>query len=428
MSRVGNALPGPCEGRRLPSRPLTARRAEQLPAVNERDVRASPGTADEGIQQHEALEPSSSYRGDVAETSPPSGSPSCAMRKAWPGSNRNTRPGSKPDSAGRHRLDSVESAVGGAVAPLEAGAAGGGPSAPSGDAVTAAAAPQEECLAPLSRQSCQGGKLRPNGVSALGEEARCCRASSTDQEKETVEEDLPEGTLIGTEMLPQIGAAGVLVLPIRRSPSPCRSERGLNCSDVLLEELTGWERGDASELQPSRLFDESRRSAVLREYVDVLAGEDACVRVVQVPMESTQPPLPAHGPNLRELWLDPKRREDCPICAETWIKFTEALGQGVPVPTAAVAAAPAPVRRRGSGAPARGKMHSVRCTWSWFQQNLCSQLRALRFDVVKGQARSSPPSPSSVLPPPISEVVQYWRQQKVKADREVRITAEKRVA
>lgn len=221
--------------------------------------------------------------------------------------------------------------------------------------------------------------------------------------------------------MPLIGAAGVLVLPRKRAPSP-RGEVGIASSDILLHgvELTSWGVKEPGEFQPHRLFDEAQRDSQLSEYCAALARQEPehAGRMVHVPRTPGVSNLPAQGPSMRMLGLDPRRREECPICAEAWSKFTETRshdGAGSVAP-----AAPAPVRRRGGTTTAKqGKMHSVRCAWAWFQQNLTAQLCALRFDVRnEGQPRSSPPSPSTVLPPPINDVVQHWRQQKLKADRE----------
>merc|ERR1712203_854567 len=64
---------------------------------------------------------------------------------------------------------------------------------------------------------------------------------------------------------------------------------------------------------------------------------------------------------------------------------------------------------RRVAATSKRKMHSLRCNWAWFQQNLCANLCALRFDE-HGNCRPSPPSPSTVLPPAMADVWQHWRQ------------------
>ena len=60
--------------------------------------------------------------------------------------------------------------------------------------------------------------------------------------------------------------------------------------------------------------------------------------------------------------------------------------------------------------PGREQRFRVSAHAERFQQNLCATLRSLRFDAATQLPRPSPPSPGSVLPPPMPDVLQYWRR------------------
>merc|ERR1712060_903190 len=60
------------------------------------------------------------------------------------------------------------------------------------------------------------------------------------------------------------------------------------------------------------------------------------------------PQRPAQGPSLLQLAKDPRRREECPVCAAEWSRAVDQSGQPSEVPSA-------PSRRRVL--PGKGKMH-----------------------------------------------------------------------
>lgn len=225
--------------------------------------------------------------------------------------------------------------------------------------------------------------------------------------------DAPDCQLLGAEDLPVIGAAGVLVLPkrpgINGAANPSLTEED---SWLFGEELSGWgadcEREDLAA--PERLMDLAQRDRLLAEYVasdPSGSGPDSSEAIpsLQDLLAATDgtAPSPLQGPSLLQLSQDPKRREECPVCAAEWRRVIKELGTA----KEAAEAAPAPIRRRA--ATGKGKMHSVRCAWAWFQQNLSVSLRSLRFDA-QGVARQYPQPASRVLPPPIMDIWNYWRQ------------------
>lgn len=106
------------------------------------------------------------------------------------------------------------------------------------------------------------------------------------------------------------------------------------------------------------------------------------------------------------------------MCNAEWAAALRCIAEGKPLPER-----DAFVPRKSMGR--KQKMHSVQCNWAWpgavkgfrvsaaaerFQQNLCATLRSLRFDAATQLPRPSPPSPGSVLPPPMPDVLQYWRR------------------
>jgi hypothetical protein len=62
-------------------------------------------------------------------------------------------------------------------------------------------------------------------------------------------------------------------------------------------------------------------------------------------------------------------------------------------------------------------MHSIRCTWAWFQQNLCTSLCQLRFDAQEN-ARPVPIPLNRFLPPPMMDVWNFWKQKGTQRDRD----------
>mmetsp|Transcript_66805 Transcript_66805/g.110591 ORF Transcript_66805/g.110591 Transcript_66805/m.110591 type:complete len:802 (+) Transcript_66805:609-3014(+) len=246
-------------------------------------------------------------------------------------------------------------------------------------------------------------------------------------------EDVPESTstLIGAEDLPVIGAAGVLVLPKRP---------GFNCANAdkedawlfTADQLSGWgldcEREDLAN--PERLMDAARRDKVLAEYAandpSVLTSDASEVvpsKQELLAVNEGQAPSPVQGPSLLQLLVDPKRREECPVCAAEWRRVVKELGSTT-VSKETVEAVPAPIRRRT--AAGKVKMHSVRCAWAWFQQNLSASLCGLRFDS-QGVAVLHPPPASRVLPPPIMDIWNYWRQKGGRSEKTDRANVSERL-
>lgn len=217
-------------------------------------------------------------------------------------------------------------------------------------------------------------------------------------------EDEVDGILLGAEKLPRVGMAGVLVLPQR----PCILSQH-DCP-LLDSELDGWAPDcEWFDSAPSRLYDSAEGERCFAAYVHIEVFQGGSAPSIQQDLEHVrmiagcipQRQIPAHGPSLLQLAKDPSRREECPVCSLEWSQAFNSHGQ-------ADSAEEEPVRRRSSGR--RGKaVHSLRCTWSWFQQSLCGVLCALRFDG-HGSPLRAPLSASAVLPPPMADVWQYWRR------------------
>lgn len=256
----------------------------------------------------------------------------------------------------------------------------------------------------------------------------------------------PEGILVGIESLPMVGAAGVLVLPKRPRTE---LQEALDPNDISFSLLGGPVAGwgpacDREDNVPHRLFEMSRAERVFSQYATVetgIAAKEMARKLEQPDLEQLKhlameqyPVRPSQGPGLLQLALDPQRRDECPVCAAEWgqaVRYLQAASLGEAGQTAAVVAAMGPGGsgmagfsglgggnfRRGAVNAKSKKMHSLRCTWAWFQQNLSSNLRLLRFDE-NGAPRASPPSPSTVLPPPIADVWQYWGKKGTKLERE----------
>jgi len=249
----------------------------------------------------------------------------------------------------------------------------------------------------------------------------------------------PECFLIGTEDLPMMGAAGVLVLPKRPGPSDGGTSRG--SEDDLIqfasEELSGWGGADNPD-PPGALLDAALQEKHFTAYTagcigsgGTSAGGDwvdlaSLEQLQEFAAENSAPNgTPSQGPSLVQLAHDARRREECPVCNSEWIRAVKtirpedgAANSAVPVPLAAEAASSfAGGRRRSTGGgggralPGKVKMHSTRCCWMWYQQNLCQTLGALRFDA-QGEPRHICPNPNKILPPPIMDAWGHWKPQK----------------
>jgi len=236
----------------------------------------------------------------------------------------------------------------------------------------------------------------------------------------------PECLLLGTEHLPLMGAAGVLVLPKRLTAnygtgSPRRNEQ--SCEDDLIsfgrEELTGWGWDcQREELSADRLLEDSRRDKQFLEYAATSGSSEvsewadpACMEeLAELSAEQSGSNwTPSQGPTLIQLAHDPKRREECPVCNVEWASATRQLGKPEEEAAAATRVAPLGGAGRRRSNTGRAKVHSVRCCFMWFQQSLCTRLCELRFDV-QGLLRTVPVNPNRVLPPPIMDVCSHWKQ------------------
>lgn len=243
-----------------------------------------------------------------------------------------------------------------------------------------------------------------------------------------------ECVLLGTENLPLMGAAGVLVLPKSLS-----SDSGRGCRNVQLsveedlisfgkEELTGWGSDCLrEELSSDRLLENARRDRDFLEYASASASSSEvteCLwldpasmeQLIELAAEQTASNwTPSQGPTLIQLAHDPKRREECPVCNVEWTRVARHLNQqlerdaATAATAATVVAKAAPVEPRRRTVTGRAKMHSVRCCFTWYQQSLCSRLCDLRFDD-QGFLRTVSVNPNRVLPPPILDVVSHWKQ------------------
>lgn len=249
-----------------------------------------------------------------------------------------------------------------------------------------------------------------------------------------------DGALLGAEDLPMVSATGVLVLPWRPNRRTSNKSGGAqnevvatDLDDVVLKmlgdgDLAGWGPDcDREDWRSDRLFDAAQTAKHFAEYVANEAGGRTAATSSSTPQRQwdveqvkalapdVQPAKPAQGPGLLELARDPRRREECPVCAAEWSRALEQLNPNAPVPPKGGEVDRGPMRRYTTGK--RGKMHSLRCNWLWFQQNLCTSLCALRFDA-QGAPRPLPPSPSTVLPPAMPDVWHYWKQKGGRGDRE----------
>jgi len=236
----------------------------------------------------------------------------------------------------------------------------------------------------------------------------------------------PQCLLLGTEDLPLMGAAGVLVLPRRFTAH--YTGRGAGENDLLSfgkEEMTGWGFDcEREELSADRLLEAARRDKQFVEYtsgncsseVTELANLDpeSMHELQELSFEQAGSNwTPSQGPTLMQLALQPKRREECPVCNQEWTKAVSQLSTNVEGADAEQSSqggqAEASNMRRRSVATGRAKMHSVQCCWLWYQQNLCKTLCNLRFDA-NGLMRNCPVAPNRVLPPPMMEVCIHWKQ------------------
>lgn len=254
----------------------------------------------------------------------------------------------------------------------------------------------------------------------------------------------PDGALLGIEDLPVIGAQGLLVLPKRlgtlfgagngeNGRGSNRSSSAAGPGDLVFlanEELSGWAlECDRQAGMPDRLLDAAKGDRLLSDYVSAevkevaaASAEGVCDALETVPVVSYEQlkalgppaPTPIQGPGILRLWREPRRREDCPVCAAEWARAMEQIG-ACPRPTqaaepgAASSASSSSRRHRAGVAGGRPRTHSVGCAYAWFQQSLCTALTKLRFDA-DGNPRLGPISSVRVFPPPMMDVWSYWKQ------------------
>lgn len=258
-----------------------------------------------------------------------------------------------------------------------------------------------------------------------------------------------EGTLLGVQDLPTVGAAGVLVLPQRpatatgsgaASSSGGKRPEVADLGGISLDfidantDVLGWGPECEKEVRlPFRLLDATEEERSLVRYICAETGNsptasasaaagsasgapsprDEQPDIEQVRALAAEAPVmkPKEGPGLLQLAKDPRRREECPVCAAEWSQALRQLNIAVECKDndgEADKMSPASLSRRFAPTK-KSKMHSLRCNWLWFQQSLSTPLCALRFDET-GDPRPRPGSPSSVLPPAMYDVWHYWRQ------------------
>lgn len=277
------------------------------------------------------------------------------------------------------------------------------------------------------------GKREESGSKAEKGEKGSAQAKSDRHDKSAERTDIsgshgpgaegdPAGYLLGAENLPMVGAAGVLVLPkrhqtVEKPPEKPKKKIQVDFSDLAMllaeEELDAW---GASEEQPWQHFHRRNQQQNFNRYVEESVASGGAAADVEVDMEQVrcltmEEPVskPAQGPGIRQLAQEPARREECPVCNAEWAAAVRCMAEGRSPPAKEVLSL-VPAKKQLSMGRKYQKMHSVQCNWAWFQQNLTSILCSLRFDPKSSAPRPSPPSPSSVLPPPMPDVLQYWKK------------------
>eukprot|EP00746_Dinoflagellata_sp_MGD_P000377 gnl/MRDRNA2_/MRDRNA2_100685_c0_seq1.p1 gnl/MRDRNA2_/MRDRNA2_100685_c0~~gnl/MRDRNA2_/MRDRNA2_100685_c0_seq1.p1 ORF type:complete len:461 (-),score=67.74 gnl/MRDRNA2_/MRDRNA2_100685_c0_seq1:210-1592(-) len=221
----------------------------------------------------------------------------------------------------------------------------------------------------------------------------------------------------GQLMLPMWMKAKHLPPAVSTPKAQGRDGNKLSSSTFLMEEATlwdgplcGWEN-DCLRFLHGR-FDERERDARSEEKASRgptwsigACAEDLPLSLQQITVEVPRaPPCPANGPHLLDLAMDPARRTECPLCAEQWNRAQALAKQGKNVETEAKDAPKVHERVGGQ------RMHSVKCTYAWLGLSLMVTLRNLRFDPDTGEPMTEWRPLEDVLPPPIADVTQYWRQ------------------
>lgn len=120
-----------------------------------------------------------------------------------------------------------------------------------------------------------------------------------------------------------------------------------------------------------------------------------------------------------ELSKDYQRRAECPICAEEWIKIQERIKVIKDDDDLENLIATLSEKRRRLLTKSK-RTHTVKCSYMWYQENLMVQIRNQRFppkNAWRQEEGGGPPVPkqvsaqpcATVLPPPMADVVQYWK-------------------
>eukprot|EP00927_Polykrikos_kofoidii_P065045 TRINITY_DN60841_c0_g1_i1.p1 TRINITY_DN60841_c0_g1~~TRINITY_DN60841_c0_g1_i1.p1 ORF type:complete len:606 (+),score=130.47 TRINITY_DN60841_c0_g1_i1:59-1819(+) len=248
-----------------------------------------------------------------------------------------------------------------------------------------------------------------------------------------------EGVLVGTERLPVVGASGVLVLPKSLAPPApqpvvVQARRPSRMPPVEVDpepitELCGWgfDADLEDEASPVRLFD---RAVTQKRFKDCIAAEAAGNTVASgnlkralnsgpkdsIPMDQCKALCKslncrgAQAPSLLQLAKDERRREECQVCGAEWARIMETFAAASGDPAVAAMSLAGPSRRRGPAVPLpKGRMHSYRCSWLSFQQNMCSSLVSVRF-LDDGTPRNTLPAAlHTFFPTPIGEAWQFWK-------------------
>ncbi|CAK0829643.1 unnamed protein product, partial [Prorocentrum cordatum] len=233
-------------------------------------------------------------------------------------------------------------------------------------------------------------EVPPDIASSSSECALACGDTALDlvDGKRMAGEFDSEGVLLGTELLPFIGAAGALVLPPQLRPPELvqpAARKGPRAAGSELHgfddaELAGWgPHGGAGEAQGASCLEARRREADFARYVDAEVVATAAAPAGGGAAATASPRRPSASRRAPP--------SECPACA---------LG------LSSARASEAPARRGSAG---RGRMHSVQCCWSGYQQSAQRQFCSLHVDG-DDQPRREPLSPSRVLPPAVAGACQ----------------------
>eukprot|EP00747_Dinoflagellata_sp_TGD_P029870 gnl/TRDRNA2_/TRDRNA2_134238_c0_seq2.p1 gnl/TRDRNA2_/TRDRNA2_134238_c0~~gnl/TRDRNA2_/TRDRNA2_134238_c0_seq2.p1 ORF type:complete len:585 (-),score=86.43 gnl/TRDRNA2_/TRDRNA2_134238_c0_seq2:78-1742(-) len=265
------------------------------------------------------------------------------------------------------------------------------------------------------------GSARPADLRARMEATFSRRNSAGDDKAVPLSPRMPTPATVD----PAAGMGGILVLSKHlQSPPVYQKEDLVGASDVLLLDLGAWGDGEENSA-PDRLYDAGVRERRFESYASKEAKGNGHTTPDTSPREEELRAIlndvpdrkPSEGPSLRQLAQNPRRREECPVCSSEWNRFAEQVSSGTFVPGSgdnlALSALVSSGRGRIPMVKGKKMLHSVRCNWHWFQENLQDRFCELRFDKAQGGApRPAPKSPTSVMPPAMWDVWQYWKQNK----------------